>query len=153
MILRRAAPAASSRLVLDGTFTHGLAERRTVAVITFWMQFHNAGPDALHDLALLCGTLTDGSGAELEYDEAPVTVVGRPEQVVPGAGFVAVAHYTVAVLRAPRVLRHSIVLRGRTGEGRAFTDVAALEVHLDPRRSPGVHFSSSSAGPRPSCWR
>ncbi|AZZ56510.1 hypothetical protein [Rathayibacter iranicus] len=153
MIPRRAAPATLSRLVLDGTYSHGLSERRTVPVITFWMQFHNAGPDALHDLALLCGTLTDGSGAELEYDEAPVTVAGRPERVAPGAGFVAVAHYTIAVLRAPRMLRHSIVLRGRTGEGRAFTDVAALDVHLDPRRSPGVRFSASSTRPRALSWR
>ncbi|KZX21982.1 hypothetical protein [Rathayibacter tanaceti] len=153
MILRRPAPSTFPHLVLDGTASHLLSERQHVAVITFWMQFHNAGPAALHDLALHCGSFTDGSGTELEYDEAPTTVVGRPERVAPGAGFVAVAHYTAAPLRAPRTLRHSVVLRGRTGEGRTFTDAASLEVRLDPRRTPEVRFTPSIAGSGTLRWR
>ncbi|WP_146080879.1 hypothetical protein [Rathayibacter sp. AY1C2] len=137
---------APPHLVLDGSAVRLAPARGSVAVITFWMQFHNSGTAALHDLALFCGSFTDGSGVELDYDEAPVTVVGRPERVTPGAGFVAVAHYTIAPLRAPRTLRHSIVLRGRTSDDRPFTDVAALEVHVDPRRTPEVRF-------RPPRWR
>ncbi|AND17962.1 hypothetical protein [Rathayibacter tritici] len=153
MLRRRTPTAALPHLVLDGTAVRLGPPRRSFALITFWMQFHNPGPTALHDLALLCGSFTDGSGTELEYDEAPITVVGRPERVAPGAGFVAVAHYTTAPLRAPRMLRHSIVLRGRTGEGRPFTDAAALEVHVDPRRSPEVRFRPPRTGSDSLRWR
>ncbi|MBF4461161.1 MULTISPECIES: hypothetical protein [unclassified Rathayibacter] len=144
--------ALRSRLVLDGTAAPLLSGRRFVrdaAVITFWMQFHNTGSRPLHDLVLCRGSFTDGSGTELDYDEEPVTVVGRAERVGPGAGFVVVAHHTAARLRRPRLLRHSVALRGTTADGLPFDDEAGLEVWIDShrvdRRMPLVRFTPSIA--------
>lgn len=124
-------------LVLDGTASWIPPS----AVITFWLQFRNHSAETLLDLAPMRRSFTDEAGASLEYDEAPVTVVGRIGRVAPGAGFVIVARHTLASLPRRRVIRNEVLVRAVTLSGRTVEHSAGLEVVVDPFGLPTVRFT------------
>lgn len=124
-------------LVLDGTASW----IPPVAVITFWLQFRNNGAETLLDLTPMRSSFTDEAGAALEYDEAPVTVVGRIGRVAPGAGFVIVARHTLAPLPRHRVIRNEVLVRAVTLSGRTVQHSAGVEVVVDHCGLPTVRFT------------
>ncbi|SMH48554.1 hypothetical protein SAMN06295885_3064 [Rathayibacter oskolensis] len=133
---RRGAPHRDAHLVgtlltLDVTASR-LRVRHLVVpdavVLTFWMQFRNESAHALRDVRLLQCAFTSDGGDPLDYDEPPVTVVGRAGRVDRGAGFVTVGRYTATGLDAPRRISNDVEVRGGAADGLRFSDRTTLQV-------------------------
>jgi hypothetical protein len=135
-----ASRAGRAALVLDGTVCR-IPSAPDVVVITFWIQFRNDTAETLLDLQTLRSSLTDEAGAALDYDEAPVTVAGRTDRITPGAGFVTVARHTLSGRRHPRLIRSSVAVRAAAARGGLVEHSAGVEVRIDRRIPPTVHFT------------
>lgn len=137
------------RFTLDATTSPLRSDRRVVpdaVVITFWIQFRNESVLLVSDLVLLRRSFTDGTGAELQFDDAPATVVGRTDRVVPGAGFVIVARHTAVRLAGPRRIRARIDVRGDLRDGVRFGESASLELVVDATHPVRGRVGVDSAG-------
>jgi len=142
-------PAASSRsplappagpvprLELEVTVSHvpPSAEegvRRGALVLVFWIHVRNGTGASLHDLHLLQRRFSDGSADDLEYDDAPSTLVGCVERIAPGAGFVTAARYTVRPPAVRRTIVNSLDVRGTGADGAPISGHARVLVVIDP---------------------
>lgn len=135
--------AGRAALVLDGTASPRLTaahEAPSATVLTFWLQFRNHTGETLA-LAAAQTSFTDDRGVDLEYDEAPVTVVGRTDRVAPGAGFVTVARHTVECPASSRLIRNEILVTGTTGDGHPLHHRAGIEVLITPSSRCSVRFT------------